>query len=356
MKRVQIIVFFLISNIFLISNLFAQTDSTASKETILYTLAYNEISGDCKIPLIGFVNVANANHNGFQLGCVNVTQGNFSGLKLGFVDRTKGNMNGSQIGFLNFGSSNVEGLQLGFGNHSKQNVMGSQIGFFNQINNSLNGLQLGFVNEVEDNTRGAQIGFVNETYKNSQGLQLGFINETKGKASGWQVGFLNVADTLEKGVPIGFFSFIKKGGYRAIEMSSSELYPFNFSFKTGIPILYSFIQGSFNHNFKNQFAFGAGLGSLIHITGNFYFNPEATYHSSFRSDNPNATSLALNLKYSISHNLQLAAGVSVVQLNYPKDGYQEPFFKIQKFEIDNRNSLLVGARFAITYNFTELNK
>lgn len=335
-------------------NLSAQTDSLTDKKRVLYTFVYNEIPDSSKIPLLGFVNIAGGNHKGLQLGFVNITNKNFKGLQLGFIDLTKDNLSGSQIGFLNFGSKNVQGLQLGFGNHSKQHLEGSQIGFFNQVKNNFNGLQMGFVNEVKGSTNGVQMGFVNETRKGAKGLQFGFINETKGKMTGWQVGFLNVADTLEKGVPVGFFSYIKKGGYRAVEISSSELYPVNVSFKTGIPLLYSIIQGSFYSHYKNQFAMGTGLGSLIHLKGNLYFNPEAMFHSSFRSDNFNATSLAMNLRYSINSNLQLAAGLSVVQLSYPKDGYQEPFFKVSKIEFNDRNSLILGVRFAITYSFTEL--
>ena len=295
-------------------------------------------------------------HKGLQLGFVNITNKNFKGLQLGFIDITKGNLSGSQIGFLNFSSKNVQGLQFGFGNHSKQYLDGSQIGFFNQVRNNLNGLQTGFVNEVKDSTKGVQMGFVNETRKDAKGLQLGFINETKGKLTGWQVGFLNVADTIEKGVPIGFFSFIKKGGYRAVEISSNELYPINVSFKTGVPILYSIIQGSFYSHYKNQFAMGTGLGSLIQLKGSLYLNPEAIFHSSFRSDNFNATSMAINLRYSLNSNLQLAAGLSVVQLSYPNNGYQEPFFKVSRFEINDRSNFIVGARVAVTYSFTELNK
>lgn len=337
-------------------NLYAQTDSTKIKKRFLYTIAYNELSDSSKIPLLGFVNIAGRNHMGLQLGFVNITNKNFKGLQLGFIDITKGNLDGSQIGFLNFGSKSVQGLQLGFGNHCKQYLDGSQIGFFNQVRNKFTGIQAGFVNEVKDSTNGVQIGFVNETRKNTKGLQSGFINETKGKMRGWQVGFLNVADTIEKGVPIGFFSFIKKGGYRAVEISCNELYPINVSFKTGVPILYSIIQGSFYSHYKNQFAMGTGLGSLVQLSGNLCLNPEAIFHSSFRSDNFNATSLTMNLRYSLNSNLQLAAGLSVVQLNYPKDGYQEPSFKVSRFEINDRNSFIIGARVAVTYSFTELKK
>ncbi len=356
MQNTQIKAFWLLftAKLFFLTHLFAQTDSVESKNKVLYTLAYNEVPDNSKIPLLGFVNIANGNHSGLQLGFVNITHNNFKGLQLGFIDITKGNLNGSQIGFLNFGSKNVQGLQLGFGNHSKQNISGSQIGFFNQVRNNLIGLQMGFVNEVKDSTNGVQIGFVNETRKNTKGLQFGFINETKGKVTGWQVGFLNVADTIENGVPVGFFSFVMEGGYRAVEVSSNELYPINIAFKTGVPLLYSFVQGSFNSNYQNAFAMGAGLGSLIPLKGRFYFNPEATYHSSFRSDNPDATSLALNIRYSISPNFQIAFGPSIVQLSYQKNGYESPFFKFGRYEINDRNSLVFGARVALTYNFTEL--
>jgi predicted transcriptional regulator with HTH domain len=320
-------------------SVFAQTDTTHTKKGTLYTLVYNEVPDNSKLPLIGFVNKTRGNHSGLQLGFVNINQRNFTGLQIGFVSLTKGNLSGSQISFLNFGSQTVKATQIGFGNHAKGDLVGSQLGFFNVARKNTNGLQLGFVNETRGEVKGVQLGFVNEARKN---------------VNGCQIGFLNVADSISKGVPIGFFSYIKKGGYRAVEISANELYPANVSFKTGVPLFYSIIQGSYNNNFTRQFALGTGLGSLLKLKGNLYFNPEAIYHSSLVSNGIKATALRLNLRYSLSSHLQIAGGISFVQLNQEKNKTDEPWFNLTNFKINDNNRLLIGGGISLSYNFTQL--
>lgn len=314
----SVLVLGLISNI----SLFAQ-DTIRKNQKILYTLAYNEVSSHSKVPLVGFINIAQENHHGLQLGFFNLSHQNFKGLQIGFIDKIAGDMNGMQMSFLNFTSKNTKGLQVGFGNHSKANFSGLQIGFFN---------------EIKANTKGVQLGFVNDTKDTLQGVQFGFVN---------------VVDTI-KGIPIGFFSYVKKGGYRAIEISTNELYPLNLSFKAGTPLFYSFVQGSFNPNYGNQFALGAGFGFLKPLKNKFYFNPEVIYQSSLQSDSPNSTALLLNFKYSLASKLQVSIGSSIVQLNYPNGDYQNPFFSLVNSKINDRNYLIIGARFAISYSFTYL--
>jgi len=336
------------------NSVFAQTDTMNIKKGTLYTLVYNEVPHNSKLPLIGFVNKTRGNHSGLQLGFVNINQKNFAGLQLGFVSLVKENLSGSQIGFLNFGLQTVKAAQLGFGNHAKGDLVGTQIGLFNVERKNGNGLQLGIVNETRGNAKGVQLGFVNEARTNTEGLQLGFINDTKKTVEGCQIGFLNVADSISNGVPIGFYSYVKKGGYRAVEVSVNELYPINIGFKTGVPLLYSIIQGSYNNNFTRQFALGTGLGSLLKLKGNLYFNPEAVYHSSLVSDGIQATALRLNLRYSLRSHLQIAGGVSFVQLNQEKNKTDEPWFNLADFKINDNNRLLIGAGISLSYNFTAL--
>ena len=53
----------------------------------------------------------------------------------------------------------------------------------------------------------------------------------KGTVSGFQLGFVNLVDSVSEGVALGFLSYVKRGGYRAIDVSSNELYPVNIGFK-----------------------------------------------------------------------------------------------------------------------------
>ncbi len=351
---------FIVASLLAFSNsVLAQTDTsntqeTTTEETTLYTLIYNEVPNNSSLPLLGVVNNAQGNHSGLQLGVVNINHQNFAGLQLGFVSLVKGNLLGMQIGFLNFGSQSAKALQIGFGNHVQGDLRGSQIGFFNVSRKTMNGLQLGFVNETGNDARGVQLGFLNESGANTDGVQLGFINNAQQTVNGCQIGFLNVADSISSGVPIGFFSYVKKGGYMAVEFSASELYPVSIGFKTGIPLLYSIIQGSYSHTFNRKFALGTGLGSLLKLKENLYFNPEAIYHSSLVSDGIQATSLRLNLRYSLSSNLQVAGGISFVQLNQNKNSSDKSWFSLANFKINDNDRLLIGAVLSFTYNLTKL--
>lgn len=327
----------------------AQIDSSKNKSKVIYTLMYNKVPNFFRYPMLGIVNDAQENYNGVQLGLINITKNHFKGMQLGFIDKTVGDVKGIQIGFSNFGNHRLSGVQIGFSNYIKKNAQGLQLGFVNQTVDSLKGTQIGFVNEVSKNTKGIQIAFVNESRFNTQGLQLGFINNTNMKLKGWQVGLLNVADTIQNGVPVGMISIIRKGGYKALEVSTTELSHFNISFKTGILKLYSIVQLSYNHNFKNQLIFGAGLGSSIKIIDNIYFNPEATYHTSFVSTSIQATVLRFNLQYNVNNRIQIAGGISAVQLNQEKNKIDKPWFNIANYKINDRNKLFIGSSISLSY-------
>jgi hypothetical protein len=289
----------------------AQNDTVKIKrEYVAYTFFYNVVPDQFNYPLIGFVNVARGSYKGVHIGFINTTLKDFKGLKTGFVNTTIGNSLGVLAGFVNTASKDYSGVQL---------------------------------------------GFVNTTLKNTEGFQSGFVNIAGKGIKGSQLGFLNITDTISNGVPIGFLSIVKKGGYMAVEVSVDELYPFNVAFKIGVPWFYTFVQSSYYYNYGKPFAFGLGFGSLIPLGKNFYFNPEAGSMYSFNNES-NTAKLATNVRYSINSKLQLAAGLSAVWLNYPQgeNMYDHPFFSLINHEINVRNSILVGARIALSFNFTDL--
>lgn len=313
--------------LFCISNGTAQNDTVQIKrEFVAYTLFYNVVPDQFDFPLIGFVNIAKGNHKGLQLGFVNTTIKGSKGLQIGFVNTTLGAFSGVKLGFVNTTLQNTSGLQLGF------------------------------VNTTLQNASGLQLGFVNTTLQKTNGLQLGFVNIARKGINGSQVGFVNVADTISNGVPVGFLSIVKKGGYRAIETSVNELYPFNMAFKIGVPRFYSFVQGSYNYNYSNPFALGLGFGSLISLRNKIYFNPEIGGLSPVSSSNTSTTTLAMYVRYSVNSKWQLAAGPSVVWLHYPQgeNMYNPHFFSLLNHEINARNRILAGVRIALSFNFTDL--
>jgi len=314
-------------------------ESVETKHRIgLYTFFVNVVPDDFRFPLVGFVNTTIGSHQGLQAGFVNTTLADFDGAQFGFINSTFNDNNGLQAGFVNTTINEINGLQLGFVNSS---------GFAPQ-----KGSQIGFVNAIRKDIKGMQFGFVNMTGGNVKGSQIGFINMTGGNVKGSQIGFVNYADSVS-GVPIGFLSIVRKGGFRAIEVSFNEWYPVNLSFKIGVPKLYTIIQGSFNNRFVNQFAVGYGLGSLVPLSKKIYLNPEISSMQPVSKDNQTQiSSFVVNLRYQIAPHLQIAAGPSFSHVYSDNDSYSyKPKYYLINHEINHKNQLVLGFRAALSVSF-----
>lgn len=279
------------------------------KELPIYTIAVNIIPESFDFPLVGFVNLANGSHNSAHMGFVNWNQNSFSGCQLSFV---------------------------------------------NTIGRNLTGTQIGFVNTAIDSVRGLQVGFVNTAFQKTDGAQIGFVNTTK-TLNGFQLGFVNISDTIQKGVPFGFLSIVKNGGFRAIDVSVTEMFPLNISYKIGVKKLYSSFIASYNPNINEHWALGMGIGSILPLNKSFYLNPELLTQNQVITNEDNLLfSCALNVGYSISSKIHISIGSSLVWNNVEqnKNLYKE-FLSLKKWEINEHNNLLLGARIGIKYVFTD---
>jgi hypothetical protein len=304
----------------------------------LYTFFINVVPDDFRFPLLGFINTTIGSHQGLQTGFINTTLSDFNGAQFGFINSTFNDNTGLQAGFVNTTINEINGLQMGYINSA---------GFAMQ-----NGSQIGFVNLIRKEIKGAQIGFVNIAGGNVLGSQLGFVNLAGRNVTGSQIGFVNYADTVS-GVPIGFLSIVKKGGYKAIEVSVNEWYPVNVSFKTGVPKFYTFIQGSYNDHFEKRFAVGYGFGSLLPFSKKVFFNPElSSMHPISEDYHSQIQSFAANIRFKISPNLQIAAGPSISHVYFDNEMYYEkPEYSFLNHSINAKNRLVIAARAALTVNF-----
>jgi len=346
-----------------------EEEETQQTENTLYTFFYNNVSEPFPFPLIGFINVARGNHKGAQLGFINTNTGSFDGLQAAFVNTTAGDLKGLQAGFINTTAGDVRGAQSGFINTTAGGIKGAQFGFINTTLD-LNGAQFGFVNTTPA-LNGAQFGFVNTAKKESRGLQMGFINTSAQKLNGAQIGFINYADSIEDGVPLGFISIVRHGGYRAVEYSFSEFFPVTAGFKLGVEKLYTSFLFGYNPSVefdKKHLAFGLGLGSIIPITDIFFINPEINSMSTFswingvfwdqdngvswEEGNASVYSLVPYFGFKFAKHFSVVAGpaLSVVSANNGATA-PDPLFSIVKHTINERHSLVLGARAGIRVNF-----
>ena len=296
-----------------------------SQGTSVYSFFVNVVNEDFKLPLIGFANTAKGSHSGLQAGFINTNTGDFSGLQAGFVNTTVGSVSGAQVGFVNTAAKEAHGAQVGF------------------------------VNTAVNEAHGAQVGFVNTAVQGIDGVQVGFVNVARQKISGVQLGFVNYADSIESGIPIGFLSIVRRGGYHAFEYSFSEFYPAAVGFKTGVEKFYASFFLAYNpaHNFTwSGVATGFGVGSIIPVKNAFFFNPELNSLNPLGKNDTQLTSFTPLFGYNFSKHFSITAGLSLTWSHSGGDGeLQKPFFKIHNFEIDNNNSIVVGARVGVRYRF-----
>jgi hypothetical protein len=236
----------------------------------------------------GFMNLVHGNTKAFHgAGFINFISGSTEGFHgAGFINVIGGNSKSfSGAGFTNLIGGSFEGLLgSGFANVTGGKVSGVQgAGFANVIGGSMKGVQgAGFVNVTGGQFEGVQgAGFANVTGNEAKGLQAaGFMNinrDLKGaqiagflnvarKVEGVQIGFLNIADTID-GVPIGFLSIVKKGAYRQIEVSGSDVMHVGASFRIGVPVFYNiFSYGIRPFASETVHGFGYGIGTSIRLS------------------------------------------------------------------------------------------
>jgi hypothetical protein len=330
----------------------SQESHSTGKKTIVYSFLINKVPDGFNFPLIGFLNFADGSHTGAQIGFINQNQKNFRGLQLSFINTAGGVVTGTQTGFINTTGGPFNGLQLGFVNTVANSFKGAQIGFINTIAGSFDGLQMSFINTATGQSDGMQLAFVNTAVKNINGMQMGFVNSAK-MLNGLQFGFINYADTIKKGFPFGFMSFVRKGGYQALELSLTESFPFNLAFKTGIKALYTSLMVSWNPNYGEHYALGLGIGSIIPISRSVYFNPEVTVQGTY-PDYHEIYGLTTQLGFALNRRLHLSFGPSLVWLNREsQEYYYDPLFYFYEYRVNDKNKIVMGARISMKYNFSK---
>jgi hypothetical protein len=288
---------------------FAQeNDRNPESGKTMYTMFANMVPDQFNFPLIGLVNLAWGSHNSAHIGAVNWNQKN---------------LNGVQIGFVNANGEDFKGVQAGFINANSQSLAGWQFGVVNIV--------------AEEKMTGSQAGIINAT-KQLKGLQIGVIN---------------YIDELEGGVPLGVLSFVKNGGYKAVEYSATEINPVNISLKLGIEKLYTTFY--FGYNPLSDEALwgiktGIGLGSIIRFNESFFFNPElANRNSTYGRDNIFQLSFTPSVGYKLLSHLSVVAGPSVTWTHGEKTS--DPFFHIAEKEIDKENRIYAGAKLGMRYEW-----
>lgn len=230
------------------------------------------------VQISGFANLVTEQVQGVQLaGFANIAAGNYDGIGIsGFANVTAGDAQGIfAAGFANFAGGDLQGIQLSGFMNMAAGLQGLQTAGFMNMGSDIQGFQVaGFMNMARD-MQGFQVaGFMNMA-RDIQGFQVaGFMNMAR-EVHGFQLGFINIADTIT-GVPVGFLSIVKRGGYRALEISASDAFFINASFKIGVPQFYNiFSFGTRPFSDAPLSGTGYGIGTEIYLSPASYLNIEA---------------------------------------------------------------------------------
>jgi len=328
----------------------AQKEETKKNQEVQYHFFTNNIPSDWNYPLVGFVNNVDGNHACVQIGIVNSTTGNFGGVQGGFINSVGGNVVGIQSGFINSVGGEFKGIENGFINTVNDNFSGIQNGFINSVGKSVYGIQSGFINSTGNGVYGIQCGFINSS-GDMHGLQYGFINSAK-TLRGVQLGFINSVDRVEKGLPIGFLSFVKHGGYKAIEVSYNNINPVNIAFKTGVREFYTYPMLAYDWRLgDDRLSFGYGIGSNLDLSNHLFINPEMEGLHQVSLDFNHYSTLRCNLGYNISDNFEIVAGPSLVwQFKIDADDFHHNYTEWDP-SIVSINKFSLGWSAALRYKF-----
>ena len=261
----------------------------------------------------GFANLVGQDVKGIQVaGFGNLVGRNVYGIQAsGFGNMNFGSTNGIQTsGFGNIVFRNFSGIQAtGFGNLVLQDAKSSiqAAGFGNAVIGNGGGVQAaGFGNIVGKDFKGIQVaGTANVVGGIFSGLQVSLFNYAKIARNGYQIGLINYAGE-NNALTIGLLSFVRKGGYKRLEIGADEVNWLNLTFKTGVKRFYNILTAGYNFGFvdKPVFSLGYGLGIAWKLNRTFWLNLDVV--SSHIQANENRWSLNQHNKASLGVEIHAA--------------------------------------------------
>jgi hypothetical protein len=232
-------------------------------------------------------------------------------------------VNGVEMGgVLNLVRRDIKGLQMsGMGNLVGRDVDGLQMaGTFNVVGRRLDGMQMaGAVNVGIGEVTGMQVaGFANVAIGKLRGWQFAPYNFARVVADGHQIGVFNYADSSAT-TPFGFISFVRKNGYRRLELSTDELNYLNLSFKTGVHRFYNIFTAGFSFLQANKpvVSLGYGVGTALNFGRGWLMNLDGVGSTFTRFDEQTLADftqhfrLSASIEKKISRHVALAAGPSL---------------------------------------------
>ncbi|MCU0449155.1 MAG: hypothetical protein MUC97_04805 [Bernardetiaceae bacterium] len=283
---------------------------------------FNIVRGNVRyVQLAGVFNMVGGNVRAWQAaGLGNLNYRDASGLMMGgLFNLQRGRAVGMQAaGGLNLTWGHARGIQMaGMFNFNRDTLQGYQAaGLFNVAWRQIKGVQTAGLFNVAGEVKGAQISpLLNVSTRRLGGLQLGLVNYATKMRGGIQLGLVNYADSSRHSLQMGLFSFVRRGGYKRLEVSANDLTNLNVTVRSGVNGFYNLITlGQRTASAGTTICMGYGVGSGLPLGKSWMINLEATGHWFFTDDfhlgevNNQLYKFALLGEYKISKHFSVAAG------------------------------------------------
>lgn len=298
----------------------------------IYSVIYNRVGDDYPYPLLGLINRSGSHYFGMHVGVYNKADGVFSGLQIGGINTIIKSDGTAQFGYINF---SIEGSPLQFGGINsaqvKKNGFAIQFGGANFLDSDFELLY----NELDTIF---SVGWVTDYLA----IQVGAMNDIP-SLNGIQFGLVNFTDTIYNGLQIGFLSFVRKGGYMAVEGFAATNGFSGFAFKTGLRKFYTHVLLGYHPNSRDALAHGWGMGTILPLYSNSLgLNIEYAYTQDiFSSRTFLSNMLSFNVRWTIVQKYNLSIGPLLSRERYETQ---------QEFQ-ETTNNLNVGLRFGLSYDF-----
>ena len=235
-----------------------------------YLFSLNALSGRTGavdgVEIAGLTNLNHQDLKGFQIGGIgNIVGGNVDGFQVGGIFNLVGHdFTGFQVGgIISINGGYTRAGQISGIGGVANGVYGAQIsGIVSISSDSVTGLQIGGITNGASSVNGVQIAGISNAARDVDGLQLAGIVNIAENVTGAQIaGILNICDSID-GIPIALFSFIRKNGYRKLEISTSEFEWAKITYKTGVRKFYTmFSLGYQGDSPAYNITFGTGVGT-----------------------------------------------------------------------------------------------
>ena len=301
--------------------------------------------------------------NGVQSADIFNMASTVKGAQFGGIANMTQDVNGVQFGGIANLTGNIKGVQFGgIANLSEDVDRGVQFAGITNISRNVNGVQFGGIANVAENVEGTQFAGIGNVSRKVTGSQFaGIFNRTETLRGFQLAGIVNVTDTIESGISMALINIVKKGFYRAWELSFADYQNVGVSFKMGTQKFYTIFTAGANFMEDQLWVAGLGFGNRTALGHRVDFQPEIVSYNYFPNNFKHVRSTWSNhLKLGFVFNLNDRLGLVVapgIYYFYAEDDENgayyrtssiAPFYKKHKEE---RQHEIVGEKFSIPSHF-----